>query len=414
MSTFHSTTINKTLLKVILTSVITLFKGAIFVLRHACCLGRIKHHLIMKIIILTSLVSFLSAYNFHAQEQRFSIQDYLQENPVLNQLVEKSFNQMDDTARIAQLIMPAAGRLGEPNEKIERYIQKRLIGGILLLNGSMEGFTKMVNYLNDLNFQNQGIPFFYSADAEPSLINRKIEGSTLYKKASEIKTIEEVQKSALVISEDLKKIGINFNFAPVVDMPPNKTVGYRSMGTHEDSIVSWAKNFIQVTQEQQIIATAKHFPGHGFVSGDTHQKLVYIEGEMKEVKNYPPLIENGVLSVMVAHLAVKNNLTYDTKDNPASISRNIVTDLLRNQLGFKGLIVTDAMNMGGVSGISNASLKAVQAGCDLILMPLDVEKTHQELLEKYRSDVEFRGQVDSSVKRILRMKHCLNLLPKSI
>lgn len=368
----------------------------------------------MKIIFLTSLVSLLSTFNFHAQELRFSIQDYLQENPVLNQLVEKSFNQMDDTARIAQLIMPAAGRLGEPNEKIERYIQKRLIGGILLLNGSMEGFTKMVNSLNDLNFKYQGIPLFYSADAEPSLINRKIEGSTLYKKASEIKTIEEVQKSALIIAEDLKKIGINFNFAPVVDMPPNKTVGYRSIGIHEDSIVSWAKTFIQVTQEQQIIATAKHFPGHGFVYGDTHQKLVYIDGEMKEVKSYPPLIENGVLSVMVAHLAVKNNQTYDTKDNPASISRNIVTDLLRNQLGFKGLIVTDAMNMGGVSGISNASVKAVQAGCDLILMPLDVEKTHQEILEKYSSDAEFREEVDLSVKRILRMKHCLNLLPKSV
>jgi beta-N-acetylhexosaminidase len=306
--------------------------------------------------------------------------------------------------------MPAAGRLGESNDKIEKYIKNRLIGGVLLLNGSMDGFKTTISDFNALNAKHGGLPFLYSADAEPSLVNRKISGSTVYKKANEIKTIEEVQKSAQIISEDLKKIGINFNFAPVVDMPPNKTVGYRSMGTHEDSIVPWAKSFIRVSQEMQIINTAKHFPGHGYVTGDTHEKLVFIDGELREVKNYPPLIEAGVLSIMIAHIAVKNNATYDTQNQPASISRKIVTDLLRSQLGFQGLIVTDAMNMGGVSSAPNASRLAVEAGCDLVLMPLNVEKTHQDILTKYSSDENFKSQVDASVKRIIRMKICLNLI----
>ncbi len=360
----------------------------------------------------TMLAALLLTFGAFSQSntRKFSLQDYLTRNDFLTQLVEKTFASMDDTARVAQLLMPAAGRLGEPNEKIEKYIQKRLIGGILLLNGSMDGFTKMVQDFNALNQKHGGLPFLYSADAEPALINRKIAGSMVYKKANEIKTILEVEKSAMLISEDLKKIGINYNFAPVVDMPPNKTVGYRAMGTHEDSIVPWAKEFIRVSQEQQIITTAKHFPGHGFVTGDTHEKLVFIDGELREIKNYPPLIEQGVLSVMIAHIAVKNNAEYYTQNAPASISRKIVTDLLRIQMGFQGLIVTDAMNMGGVSSVPNASRKAVEAGCDIVLMPLDVEKSHKEILEKYRSDDAFKLQVDASVKRIIRMKYCLNLL----
>jgi beta-N-acetylhexosaminidase len=245
------------------------------------------------------------------------------------------------------------------------------------------------------------------------LIQRKIQGVTAYKKANEIKTIEEAQKSAEIISADLKKIGINYNFAPVVDMPPNTTVGYRSIGIHADSIVPWSREFIRVSQENEIIATAKHFPGHGYVVGDTHKNLVYIDGEMREVKNYPPLIENGLLSIMIAHIAIRNNEHYNTDNKPSTISRNIVTGLLRDSLGFQGLIVTDAMNMGGVSKEPNAALKAVQAGCDIVLMPLNVEQAHKEILALYQSDETFREQLDASVKRIIRMKFCLNLMPLS-
>jgi beta-N-acetylhexosaminidase len=352
----------------------------------------------------------ISVTTAFSQNEKLSLQDFFNPNAILDAAVEAQFNKMDDTLRVAQLIMPAAGRLGETNEKIEGYIKKRLIGGVLLLNGTMDVFKKMVIDFNALNLKHGGLPFFYSADAEPSLVNRKIQGSVIYKKANEIKTIEEVRKSAETISKDLQAIGINFNFAPVVDMPPNKTVGYRSMGTHEDSIVPWAAEFIRVTQEMQIIATAKHFPGHGYVVGDTHMQLVYIDGEMREVKNYPSLIADGVLSIMIAHIAVKNNEEYNTDGLPASVSRKIVTDLLRNKLGFQGLIVTDAMNMGGVASVPNASRRAIEAGCDIVLMPLNVEQSHKEILEKYQSDPVFHAQVDASVKRIIRMKYCLGLM----
>lgn len=379
-------------------------------IRHVCWKVPQINFNAMKLFFSLTLLFVSIVSQAQSEMHLFTLQDYLKDNTKLDSLVSSTFAKMDDTAKVAQLLMPAAGRLGETNDKIEKYIKNRLIGGVLLLNGSMDGFTKTVQEYNLLNKKHGGLPFLYSADAEPSLVNRKISGSTVYKKANDIKTLEEVRKSAMIISQDLKKIGINYNFSPVVDMPPNKTVGYRSIGTHEDSIVPWANEFIQVSQDQQIIATAKHFPGHGYVTGDTHENLVYIDGELREVKNYPPLIEQGVLSIMIAHIAVKNNEEFNTQNSPASISRKIVTDLLRNQLGFKGIIVTDAMNMGGVSSVPNASRKAVEAGCDIVLMPLDVEKSHKEILEKYQNDVDFKNQMDNSVKRIIRMKYCLNLM----
>lgn len=355
-------------------------------------------------------ILILSLFTTGIFGQQYNLQDFLSLRMGLAKKTEQVFSQLDDTAIVAQLIMPAAGRLGQPDDKILNYLQKRMIGGVLLLNGSMEGFTQKVNTFNAANRKQGGLPLLYSADAEPSLVNRKIEGSTVYKKASEITSIEEVRKSARFISADLKTIGINYNFAPVVDMSPNKTVGYRSFGQTQDSIVRWSAEFIKETQQQQIIATAKHFPGHGYVQGDSHKQLVYIDGEMREVENYPYLIRQGVLSIMIGHIAVKNNAQFDTGGMPASTSRKIVTELLRDSLGFQGLIVTDAMNMGGVASVKNANVLAIAAGCDILLMPLDAEKAFSEILGEYRSNEAFRQQVDESAKRIIRMKICLGLM----
>ena len=131
---------------------------------------------------------------------------------------------------------------------------------------------------------------------------------------------------------------------------------------------------------------------------------------MKEVKNYPELIKNGVLSIMVAHIAVINNPKFDTEGLPATCSEKIVSNLLRDSLSFKGLIVTDAMNMGGVSSVPQASFKAINAGCDILLMPLDVKKSHDELLTAYKKDKNFKMKVDASVKRIIRMKIAMGLI----
>lgn len=341
---------------------------------------------------------------------QYSLSDFFKYDAELEQKIDSVFDLLSDTARVGQMIIPAAGGHGKSQEHLNALIEKNYVGGILLLNGTKEGFTKMVADFNSLNTNNGGLPMLYSADAEPSLIGYKIKNCTPVKKANLMVSRDEVRKFALSICNDLNDIGINYNYAPVVDMSPNEAISYRAFGDNADTAQIWSRIFIEETQKEGIVATAKHFPGHGYVVGDTHKKLVYIDGDMREVHNYDPLIEAGVLSIMIAHIAIKNNPEYNTNDLPSSVSRKIVTELLKQEMGFKGLIVTDAMNMGGVASIPNCELKAAQAGCDLILMPIDEEKALFDILGEVQKGGAFQQQIYATVRKIIRLKICLGLL----
>lgn len=362
---------------------------------------------VMRTIIASfCLFGFLSS----ASAQEFHLDDFLTSNSELDKAVDSVFESLNNSSRVAQVLMPAVGRLGTTPDTIDMLIREQRIGGVLMLNGTMDQFSSWTTQFEKLNRSSGNLPFLYSADAEPSLVNRKIQGSRVVPSAVEIKSMDQLIQTATTISEDLNVLGINYNFAPVVDVSVNKTVGYRGFGSTPENILPYSETFIQTTQDHNIVATAKHFPGHGLISGDTHKSLQVIDGELKELKNYPPLIEKGVLSVMVAHIAIKNNPEFNTNGLPATISENIVTGLLRDSLGFQGLIVTDAMNMGGVIKVPDAASKAIEAGCDIVLMPLNVFKTHADLLKKYEEEQVFQDKVNLAVKRIIRMKICLGLL----
>lgn len=360
----------------------------------------------MKSIFVFSL-SFFIHFSF---SQNYQLDDFFKYDAELEQRVDELFDELNDTTRVAQMIIPAAGRLGKSKEHLDDLISKNYIGGIILLNGTKEGFTNMVKDFNALNKANNGLPLLYSADAEPSLIGYKIKNCAPVKKANLMISRKEVRTFAHSICNDLHDIGITYNYAPVVDMSPNEAISNRAFGNNSDTAQIWSRIFIEETQKRGIVATAKHFPGHGYVVGDTHEKLVYIDGEMREVKNYIPLIEAGVLSVMVAHIAVKNNPNYTTDNMPSSTSYKIVTDLLKKEMNFKGLVITDAMNMGGVATIPNCELKAAQAGCDLILMPVNEEKALFDIVKEVKSDKMFKKQIYASVRKIIRLKICLGLI----
>ncbi len=342
--------------------------------------------------------------------QNFRLTDFYSENELLNKKTNKYFDQLNDTTRVGQMIVPATGRLGKNRKYVSELAAKGWIGGILLLNGTVDVFSHDVHNFDSIMIVNGHLPLLYSADAEPTLINRKIANSRPVPKTNQIHHIDSVSKVATIISEDLNAIGINHNFAPVIDASPNKVVSNRSFGLNMDTVISFSNEFISVTQSHNIIATAKHFPGHGFVKGDTHKELIYIDGEMKEVKNYPPLIENGVLSIMVAHLAIKNNSKFDTQGMPSTCSRKIVTDLLKDSLGFRGIVITDAMNMGGVVNVKKSGLNAAKAGCDQLLMPVDEKQVLFNILSEINKDEVFKYEIYESVKKIIRMKICLGML----
>lgn len=370
----------------------------------------------MGIKLLIGLSLLLLSCNFSSDlnnslMETYSLHDFYSSNESLDKKVEEILKDLDAKERIAQMIVVAAGTNGKPTSTVEGLIRKKMVGGVLMLSGEKDQIKELVHRFDSLASQYELLPLVYSSDAEPSLINRKIKGTQIVPKTVELETVEICDSIATIISDELLSMGIQHNYAPVVDLSPNnEAIKDRTFGNDSATVVKLSNAFINRSQQKGVAATAKHFPGHGLVSGDTHHKLVTIDGEMKEVNNYKSLIENGVISIMVGHISVVNNDKYETQGLPSSCSKAIVTDLLKQELGFKGIVITDAMNMGALRTIENASLKAVEAGCDMILMEPNEVKLLEDIYIKYSADEAFKNQIDQSVRKILRLKACLNRL----
>jgi beta-N-acetylhexosaminidase len=341
------------------------------------------------------------------QHKPFTLQDYYSNDAQLNTKVDEVYAGLSDEQRVAQMLITSLGKLGKPYTEVEPLIKEQKVGGVIFLSGDPEQFKKDIESIRALN---PGFPLLMSMDAEPSLFNRRMPGTPDMKPTAELKTPEEIKEAVSAIDETLHHVGFAHNYAPVIDVSPNnEAIGNRTLGSDSNTIVPLALSFIEATQNDQIIATAKHFPGHGRVSGDTHKKLVYIDGELTEVSLYKPIIEAGVLSIMVGHIAIENNPKYTTNGLPSTLSSVVVSQLLRDEMGFDGLIITDAMNMGAVQAIPNSTLLAAKAGCDIILMPPDEIGTLTSILAEMKINESFKQQIEASVKRIIRAKLCLGM-----
>ncbi len=361
--------------------------------------------------VLFLLISFFSLDNF-AQNEAFSLADFYTKNAKLEQQTDSIFGQLTEEARIAQMIITSAGQLGKTDAEVIDLARKNQIGGVVFLKGSRQSHRALIDALNTVSRENKSIPLIFSIDAEPSLFNGRIGGTSKMMKTIDIKTTHQSDSIATVISDELLRLGFHHNFAPVVDVSPNnEAIKLRSFGNNQDTIISLSKAFIEATQRNNIVATAKHFPGHGMVKGDTHKQSVYIDGELQELGVYPPLIADGVIAIMVAHITIRNNQKYNTEGLPSTCSRKIVTGLLREELGFEGIVITDALNiMKAVTILDKAPLLASQAGCDMILMPIDEGKTAGWILDAMQNDDAYKEQVYASVKKIIRLKICLGLI----
>ncbi|PQJ80102.1 glycoside hydrolase family 3 N-terminal domain-containing protein [Polaribacter porphyrae] len=359
--------------------------------------------------VLIILLLLLSISNF---SQQLKLTDFYKYNPALEHKVDKIFNSLNDTEKVAQMIVTSAGELGKPESIVFKLAQENKIGGVVFLKGTSENHEKMIDSLNTISKSKNQLPLLFSIDAEPSLYNGRLQGTKPLMNTIDIKTEKQSDSIAIIINNKLLEIGFHQNFAPVVDISPeNEAIKDRSFGSDKNKVIQLSNQFIKTTQNQGIVATAKHFPGHGLVKGDTHKKSVYIDGALQELEMYPPLINDGVLSIMIAHITIQNNEKYGTNGLPASCSRKIVTTLLKEELGFKGLIITDALNiMKAVTIIKNAPLLASKAGNDMLLMPIDESETITSILDEMEKDSAYKTQVYESVKKIIRFKILLNLI----
>lgn len=357
-------------------------------------------------------IVLLSATSYAQKAPKFSLQDFYTYTSELEYTVDSIFNTLSDRQKVAQMIITSGGEIGKPEATVRKLAMQNAIGGVVYLKGHKQKHTEDITALNAITTKNKTIPLLFSMDAEPSLFSSRIKGARKVGKTIDIKNEAQSDSVVNIINQELRDIGVHHNYAPVLDVSSsNEAIKSRSYGNNKEDVVRLANQFIKCSQESGIIATAKHFPGHGLVKGDTHKQSVYIDGPLQEVDNYKKIIEDGVLSIMVAHITIKNNEEYDTNGLPSSCSRKIITGLLKEKMGFRGIIISDALNiMKAVTILDNAPLLASKAGCDLILMPQNEIKTINAILAEMKTNAAYKKQVMQSVKKILRLKVCAGVI----
>ena len=313
----------------------------------------------------------------------------------------------------------------EMTDELAAALETYPVGGIILFARNILDPEQTVALNNALN-QACAIAPFLSVDEEGGLVARLGRNSAFnlptYENAAAVAASgdpEDARNMGRTIGEYLYRHGFNLDFAPVADVntnPNNPVIGTRAFSSDPEVAAVMAAAFAAGLREQNVCAAYKHFPGHGDTNQDSHSGLAvsWQKRERLESCEWIPFRSATALDfVMIAHVAlpeVTGNMT------PSTLSREVVTGILREKLGFEGLIITDAMNMGAIVntyGSAEAAIAALKAGCDIVLMPNDVPAAFQAVLDALNSG-EFTGQwLDATVRRILNFKqaHGISVLP---
>ncbi len=355
----------------------------------------------------------------------FSIFGQTTENPLLadhpevqKKWVDSIYNAMTLAEKVGQLYMVQVMSNQDAAKKndIIKAIKDHHIGGIIYSNG---GPVKQAQLNNELQHFSK-LPLLIGMDAEWGLSMRLDSTYTFpwNMTLGAIKDNDLVEQTGRKIGEHCKRLGVHFNFAPVVDIntnPKNPIIGNRSFGEDRDNVTEKALAFMKGMQGAGVLANAKHFPGHGDTDKDSHKTLPTIgfsEKRIDSIELYPykKLIKEGLSSVMVAHLNVPS--LESRPGYPSSLSKHIVTDILKDSLGFQGLIFTDALTMKGASNFSETGdidLAAFMAGNDVMLMSENVAIGTSKIIEACNKGDISEQRLEHSVKKILMAKYKVGL-----
>lgn len=331
---------------------------------------------------------------------------------------DKTYSSLSQDERLGQLFIVALYTNKGENEisKIRDIVRNDKIGGLILMQ---DDAAREINLVNEFQ-QSSKIPLMIGMDAEWGVFQR-IPAAHKFPWAITLGAIQDkslIEKMAAKIAEDCHRMGINWDFAPVVDVntnPGNPIIGNRSFGSEVENVVSSALPYANGLQNNNILAAIKHFPGHGDTDTDSHLDLPVVSHSEErlnavEIAPFRALMDKGIGGVMVAHLYVP--ALEPAKGVPASISKNIITGLLKEKLGYKGLIITDALNMGAVANKyrpGELDAMAFEAGNDIMLFSQGVaegKKLIQQAIDKGKIP---QSRLEESVKKILLTKYFLGL-----
>jgi beta-N-acetylhexosaminidase len=327
--------------------------------------------------------------------------------------------------KVGQLIIPAAVGMFSNQEsdtfkQIRRDIVDFHVGGYHMLGDADSlhdpaGVTLLINRMQEM----AKLPLLVTADFEGGVGIRYL-GATRFPRAMAIGATMDEQLAYLAgkaTAEEARAIGVNVNFYPVVDVnnnARNPIINIRSFGGDPELVSRMARAYIRGSQSAGVMATAKHFPGHGDTSTDSHLELPSIDVDRARLDRVelPPFraaVQEGVGGVMTAHIALPR---IEPSGVPATLSRKMLTDVLRHDLGFGGVIFTDAMVMRGITAHypeGEAAVRSIAAGADVILFPSSVETTFRALKQAVESGELSQSRLDTSVRRILEAKARLGL-----
>jgi len=332
--------------------------------------------------------------------------------------VDSIMSDMTIDEKIGQLFMVQAySNLDIKHEYyITQMIEKYHVGNLIFMQGTPEKQAALNNHYQSFS----KVPLMIGFDGEWGLDMRL---QNTYKFPWNM-TLGAIQNDSLVkqfgehLGKHCKRLGIHINFAPVVDIntnPENPIIGNRSFGESKENVTQKAIAFTQGMQKYGVMANAKHFPGHGDTASDSHHTLPVLnfdKARLDSIELYPyrKVFDAGIGSVMTAHLNIPS-LESNT-DLPTSLSKNVVTDLLQNELGFNGLIITDGLNMKGAANYATPAeidVAAIKAGNDLLLIPQDIPASVRLLKQAITLKTLSIEQLDFSVKKILKAKYWMGL-----
>ncbi|MCP4520495.1 MAG: serine hydrolase [Cytophagales bacterium] len=328
--------------------------------------------------------------------------------------VDSVFYTMTPEERLGQLFMVAAysNRTEKHYKEIDSLIKKYNIGGLIFFQGGPVREAQLTNRYQ----KNAKVPLMIGMDAEWGLAMR-LDSTVKFPRQVALGALKNdtlIYQMGEEIARHCKRLGIHVNFAPVVDVnvnPENPVIGTRSFGENKYKVAQKGIAYMKGMQAHHVMANAKHFPGHGDTDTDSHHALPIITHDKKRIEDielYPfrELMKDSLASVMVAHIHMP---TYDKRENIATtLSENVVHKLLKNDLGFKGLVFTDALNMKGVSKFhepGEVDLKALLAGNDVLLFPMNVPKAISHIQEAIKKGQITEEEVNARIRKILYAKH---------
>lgn len=368
----------------------------------------------MRLKFFSLLFLLLCTITSHAQKDPLVTSD--KENQ--QQWVDSIYNSMSLNEKIGQLFMLPA--YSNKNKKhinfVKKQIKKYHIGSLIFMQGTPEKQAELTNNYQSLS----KVPLLIGIDAEWGL-NMRLQNTYRFPWNM---TLGAIQDNSLItqfgkrVGEQCKRLGIHVNFAPVVDVntnPKNPIIGNRSFGQNPQNVTAKALAFMKGIQSEHILTSAKHFPGHGDTDADSHKTLPTVLHGKAYIYNvdlvpYKSLINKGLTGVMVAHLNVPSLVS--TPNLPTSLSSDVVTDLLKNNMGFKGLVFTDALNMKGVANFGKSTtvdLKAFKAGNDVMMFSADIPKAIKAIKKAILKGSISNSRLENSIKKILKAKYWAGL-----